>query len=280
MPAMPDHPQSGLRVLVIVPAWNEEASVGDTVREIAESNPDADILVIDDGSGDRTAAVAEEAGALVARLPFNLGVGGAMRAGYRFALRNGYDVAVQIDADGQHDPRYLCNLIERLDGADIVIGARFATDDDPYKVRGPRRWAMILLARVLSRLARTRLTDVTSGFRVSNRRAITLFARHYPAEYLGDTVESLVIGARAGCVITQEAVVMRPRMAGRASHSPVKAAIYLLRAVFALGLALVRDWPAQLDDAGAPPAMLVRTEPRTEPQPRTRPHTHIEEVER
>jgi glycosyltransferase involved in cell wall biosynthesis len=280
MPAMPDHPQSGLRVLVIVPAWNEEASVGDTVREIAESNPDADILVIDDGSGDRTAAVAEEAGALVARLPFNLGVGGAMRAGYRFALRNGYDVAVQIDADGQHDPRYLRNLIERLDGADIVIGARFATDDDPYKVRGPRRWAMILLARVLSRLARTRLTDVTSGFRVSNRRAITLFARHYPAEYLGDTVESLVIGARAGCVITQEAVVMRPRMAGRASHSPVKAAIYLLRAVFALGLALVRDWPAQLDDAGAPPAMLVRTEPRTEPQPRTRPHTHIEEVER
>ncbi|GAA1444855.1 glycosyltransferase family 2 protein [Mycobacterium cookii] len=274
MPAMPDHPRSGLRVLVIVPAWNEEASVGGTVREIAGSNPDADILVIDDGSGDRTAAVAEEAGALVARLPFNLGVGGAMRAGYRFALRNGYDVAVQIDADGQHDPRYLRTLIERLDGADIVIGARFATHDDPYKVRGPRRWAMILLARVLSRLARTRLTDVTSGFRVSNRRAITLFARHYPAEYLGDTVESLVIGARAGCVITQEAVVMRPRMAGRASHSPVKAAIYLLRAVFALGLALVRDWPAQLDDAGAPPAKLIRTEPRTEPQ------THTEEVER
>ena len=145
---------------------------------------------------------------------------------------------------------------------------------------------MILLARVLSRLARTRLTDVTSGFRVSNRRAITLFARHYPAEYLGDTVESLVIGARAGCVITQEAVVMRPRMAGRASHSPVKAAIYLLRALFALVLALVRDWPAQLDDGGSTPQKLVRSEPRAEPptepeadlgahhQPRT------EEVER
>ncbi|RYB95254.1 glycosyltransferase family 2 protein [Nocardioides oleivorans] len=276
---MPAAPRSGLRVLVIVPAWNEEASVGATVREIAETNPDADILVIDDGSGDRTAAVAEEAGALVARLPFNLGVGGAMRAGYRFALRRGYDVAVQIDADGQHDPRYLGRLIERLDDADVVIGARFATEDDPYKVRGPRRWAMVLLARVLSRLAHTRLTDVTSGFRVSNRRAISLFARHYPAEYLGDTVESLVIGARAGCVITQEAVVMRPRMAGRASHSPVKAAIYLLRAVFALGLALVRDWPAQLDEAGAAPSPAF-PDPHPSPTPSPAPESHTKEVER
>ena len=129
-----------------------------------------------------------------------------------------------------------------------MIGARFATPDDPYKVRGPRRWAMVLLARVLSRLAKTRLTDVTSGFRVSNRRAISVFATHYPAEYLGDTVESLVIAARAGCTITQVPVTMRARVAGRASHSPVKAAVYLCRAVVALVLALVRDWPAQLEE--------------------------------
>jgi glycosyltransferase involved in cell wall biosynthesis len=249
---MPAAPEPGPRVLVIVPAWNEQASIGSTVTEIRTALPTADLLVVDDGSSDQTRLRAEEAGATVCSLPFNLGVGGAMRAGYRFAQRHGYDVAVQIDADGQHDPRYVPTLVERLAEADVVIGARFASQDDPYKVRGPRRWAMVLLAWVLSRLARTRLTDVTSGFRVSNRRAISLFARHYPAEYLGDTVESLVIGARAGCVITQEAVVMRPRMAGRASHSPVKAAVYLLRAVFALGLALVRDWPAQLDDAGVP----------------------------
>lgn len=238
----------GLRVLVIVPAWNEQASISQTLMEINECVPWVDLLVVDDGSVDRTAEVATSVGATVCRLPFNLGVGGAMRTGYRYALRQGYDVAVQIDADGQHDPRYLVRLLDRLEGADVVIGARFAKTDDPYVVRGPRRWAMVLLARVLSRLARARLTDVTSGFRVSNRRAIALFAKHYPAEYLGDTVESLVIAARAGCRITQEPVTMRARTAGRASHSPVKAAIYLGRAVVALLLALVRDWSAQFED--------------------------------
>jgi glycosyltransferase involved in cell wall biosynthesis len=248
-----DHP----RTLIIVPAWNEQESIAGTLREIRDTAPWADVLVVDDGSGDRTASVATVAGATVCRLPFNLGVGGAMRTGYRYALRHGYDVAVQIDADGQHDPRYLTELVARLDRADVVIGARFATADDPYKVRGPRRWAMVLLAWVLSRLAHTRLTDVTSGFRVSNRRAIALFAQHYPAEYLGDTVESLVIAARAGCTITQEAVTMRPRSGGRASHSPVKAAIYLFRAVVALLLALVRDWPAQFDEGIDSPAAAV-----------------------
>jgi glycosyltransferase involved in cell wall biosynthesis len=235
-------------VLIIVPAWNEQDAIPGTIREIRSCVPHADLLVIDDGSSDLTAQRAEAAGATVCSLPFNLGVGGAMRTGYRHALRHGYDAAVQIDADGQHDPRYLAALLARLDSADVVIGARFATADDPYKVRGPRRWAMLLLARVLSRVAHTRLTDVTSGFRVSNRRAISVFATHYPAEYLGDTVESLVIAARAGCTITQEPVTMRARTAGRASHSPVKAAIYLSRAIVALVLALVRDWPAQIED--------------------------------
>ncbi len=244
-------------VLVIVPAWNEQASVGDTVHEIRRTNPDVDVLVVDDGSGDRTATVAAAAGASVVQLPFNLGVGGAMRTGYRHALRAGYDVAVQIDADGQHDPRYLDTLVAELDRVDICIGSRFARADDPYTVRGPRRWAMILLARVLSRLARTPLTDVTSGFRVCNRRAMTVFAEHYPAEYLGDTVESLVIATRVGCRVGQVPVDMRPRAAGTPSASPVRAAIFLCRALVALGLALVRRWPATFDegvtDSGALP---------------------------
>jgi glycosyltransferase involved in cell wall biosynthesis len=263
IPGVSDGPQ-GLRVLVIVPAWNEQASLPDTLDEIRTCVPWADLLVVDDGSADRTAEVAEAAGARVCRLPFNLGVGGAMRTGYRYALRHDYDVAVQIDADGQHDPRYLSTLVERLDGSDVVIGARFAKADDPYVVRGPRRWAMVLLAWVLSRLAHTRLTDVTSGFRVANRRAIVLFAQHYPAEYLGDTVESLVIAARAGCRITQEPVTMRARTAGRASHSPVKAAIYLCRAIVALLLALVRDWPAQVEEGAAIPGA---TSPGAEVRP-------------
>lgn len=235
-------------MLIIVPAWNEQDSIARTVSEIRDRVPRADLLVINDGSGDHTAARAASAGATVCHLPFNLGVGGAMRTGYRYALRHGYDVAVQIDADGQHDPRYLARLLDRLDTSDIVIGARFARTGDPYRVRGPRRWAMVLLARVLSRLAHTRLTDVTSGYRVSNRRAISVFAAHYPAEYLGDTVESLVIAIRSGCAVTQEPVTMRVRAAGQASTSPVRAALYLGRAVVALALALVRDWPAQFDE--------------------------------
>ena len=261
--AVPD-PRNATRVLVIVPAWNEEKSVDRTVREIRATNPRVDVLVVDDGSADRTAERALEAGALVARLPFNLGVGGAMRTGYRYAQRHGYDVAVQIDADGQHDPRFLPALLARLDSADIVIGARFAREGDSYRVRGPRRWAMVLLAGVLSRIGRTRLTDTTSGFRVANRRAIAVFAAHYPAEYLGDTVESLVIALRTGCRVVQEPVDMRIREAGQASQSPLRSTIYLLRAIVALGLALVRRWPAYFDD-GADPETITAAKPEALP---------------
>jgi glycosyltransferase involved in cell wall biosynthesis len=242
-----------------VPAWNEELSVARTVAQVKETNPGVDVLVVDDGSSDRTAEQAADAGARVARLPFNLGVGGAMRTGYRYAQRHGYDVAVQIDADGQHDPSFLPTLLERLDGADIVIGARFARDGDTYRVRGPRRWAMVLLAKVLSRIGHTRLTDTTSGFRVANRRAIAVFAAHYPAEYLGDTVESLVIAIRTGCTVTQEPVDMRAREAGQASQSPLRSTLYLLRAIVALGLALVRRWPANFDDGVAPSTIMAAT---------------------
>ncbi len=241
------------RVLVIIPAWNEQDSVGRTVLEVRAASPDVDILVVDDGSSDATAAVAHEAGAEVCRLPFNLGVGGAMRAGYRFALSGDYDVAVQIDADGQHDPRYLPELVGRLGEADLVIGARFAGEGEPYKVSGIRALAMKVLARTLSRMAKTRLTDVTSGFRVVNRRTLTLFAAHYPAEYLGDTVESTVIAIRAGCTVTQVPVQMRERQGGQASQTPIRAAIYLSRAVVALALALVRKWP----EAPAPPVPVA-----------------------
>ena len=174
---------------------------------------------MDDGSTDRTAELAAAAGALVCRLPFNLGVGGAMRAGYRYALRHGYDVAVQIDADGQHDPTYLPGLLDALDHADLVIGARFAGRGESTRPV-PAAVAMRVLAGTLSRMAGATLTDVTSGFRVANRRAVALFATHYPAEYLGDTVESTVIAVRAGCTVTQVPVEMRPRQAGQASQTP------------------------------------------------------------
>jgi glycosyltransferase involved in cell wall biosynthesis len=245
MRAMPGTPPSP-RVLAIVPAWNEKDAVGDTVRSLLAHRPPLDVLVVDDGSGDSTADVAQAAGALVARLPFNLGVGGAMRTGYRYAIRHGYDVAIQVDADGQHDPAFLGQLVDGLGTADVVIGARFAGEGD-YRVGLLRGAAMKLLAGTLSRLTHQRLTDVTSGFRAANRRAMTVFATHYPAEYLGDTVESLVIAHRTGCRISQVPVSMRPRTTGQPSQSPVRAALYLGRAVVALGLALVRPWPTGLE---------------------------------
>lgn len=223
------------------------------MREVRAALPDVDVLVVDDGSTDETVQVAREAGAVVLELSYNLGVGGAMRAGFRYALRHGYDTAVQVDADGQHNPHEVPRLLAKLDEADVVIGARFDGDDD-YRVRGPRKWAMVVLAKVISRLARTPLTDTTSGFKASGPRALPLFAQYYPVEYLGDTIESLVIAVRAGCRVTQVPTRMRPRSDGRPSHRPVKASIYLFRAAFALLLALVRRWDVSVQAAALTPA--------------------------
>jgi glycosyltransferase involved in cell wall biosynthesis len=225
--------------LVVIPALNEEASIAEVIREVHVAVPGVRCLVVDDGSTDHTASQARDAGAEVASLPFNIGVGGAMRLGFQFALAHGYANVVQVDADGQHDPSSIRTLVEALDHADLVIGARFAGEGD-YNVRGPRRWAMRLLASVVSRIAKTKLTDTTSGFKASGPQAVRFFAEHYPAEYLGDTVEALVIAARVGCVITQVPVTMRSRTGGMPSHNPFKAAAYLMRASIALVFALVR----------------------------------------
>jgi glycosyltransferase involved in cell wall biosynthesis len=229
------------QVLVILPAWNEQDALPGVLDDVLATLPSADVLVVNDGSTDRTSEVARRGRAMVLDLPLNLGVGGAMRAGYKFARNEGYEYAVQLDADGQHDPREVPRLLAAMaaQDADVVIGARFA-GEGTYSVRGPRRWAMSLLSTALSRIAGTRLTDTTSGFKASNRRAIELFAREYPAEYLGDTVESLVISARSGLRVRQVGVSMRPRVAGKPSHNPAKAALFLVRAVLALVIALTR----------------------------------------
>ncbi|MET3919691.1 glycosyltransferase family 2 protein [Arthrobacter sp. UYEF20] len=235
------------RVLVIMPAWNEAESVGNTVREVLGVGRPYDVLVVNDGSTDSTADIAKEAGATVLTLPFNLGVGGAMRAGFKYAQRLGYRRVIQVDADGQHDPGNIDEVLAGLEYADISIGARFADRGD-YEVSGPRKWAMQFLAKVISGLAKTRLTDVTSGFRAANERAISQYLDHYPAEYLGDTIDSLVVAVRSGCKVTQIPVAMRPRQGGTPSHNPLKAAIYLGRSIFALLLALTRK-PSRIPTA-------------------------------
>lgn len=243
-----------LRLLVVTPARNEEECIAGTVHEIRAAVPSADILVVDDGSADRTVDRARAAGAEVLVLPFNLGVGAAMRTGFKFALHHHYDAVVQVDADGQHDPGEIMDIVSRLSRpefeslpgqADVVVGARFANKGS-YRVRGPRRWAMTLLSWALTRMAKATLTDTTSGFRAANRRAISLYARHYPAEFLGDTIESLVIAIRAGLTVAQVPVHMRSRVGGKPSKSPIGASLYLLRATLILLLARIRRWPAMV----------------------------------
>jgi glycosyltransferase involved in cell wall biosynthesis len=228
-----------LKALVVIPAYNEEQNLAAIVAETRDIQPSIDIVVVDDGSTDNTAKIARQVGAQLLQLPFNIGVGGAMRTGFKYARESGYNCVIQIDADGQHDPIFLAALLEQLEFFDIVIGARFAGEGE-YKVSGPRKWAMTMLSWSLSRICGTQLTDTTSGFKALGPGAIDLFAERYPAEYLGDTVEALVLASRRGLRVTQVPVAMRDRAGGQPSQSPVKAAIYLGRAMIALLVGLSR----------------------------------------
>jgi glycosyltransferase involved in cell wall biosynthesis len=227
-------------VLVILPAYNEREALPGVLADLRAAHPDARVLVVDDGSADGTASVAREAGAgIVLTMPYNSGVGAALRTGLLAARRMGVGAAVQCDADGQHPPEAIGELVAGLADADIVIGARFAGVGD-YRVRGPRAWAMRVLSIVMSRLHGTRLTDVTSGFRAFGPRAVDVLSRHMAAQYLGDTVEALMVAREHGLRVRQVPVAMRPRQGGRASAHPGKAALYLLRTMTVVSLALVR----------------------------------------
>lgn len=223
----------------MIPAFNEEEAIGTVLDEVRRQLPQIDILVVNDGSTDDTARIVREHNCSLLDLPLNLGVGGAMRAGFRYAIRHRYSRVVQIDADGQHDPRAVTVLLNRISEFDIVIGSRFAGKGN-YRVTGPRKWAMGFLSSVLSKICRTRLTDTTSGFKAIGPRALAVFSRNYPAEYLGDTVEALVIASRARLTMTEVPVEMRERIAGQPSHGTVKSTIQLIRAILAIFLGLIR----------------------------------------
>lgn len=254
-------------VLVVVPAWNEQATLPDVLREIRAALPEVDVLVVDDGSTDATTRVTLEAGVpgvSVATLPVNLGVGAALRTGFRHARRRGYSVVVQVDADGQHDPSQVPRLLAELAaGADIAIGAR-RRDDEAAPGHGPRRWAMTVLSVVLSRVAHTRLTDTTSGFRACNVRAIDLFAASFPPDYLGDTVEALVVATRAGLVVREVEVSMRARAGGEPSTGPLRSMVFLGRALTALAFSLTR--PRSTPQDAHPPSVEHRAPLETHEQ--------------
>ena len=219
------------RLVILVPAFNEEESLPAMLKELRVSIAGADIVVVDDGSGDATGLAAERAGATVVRLPFNLGVGGAVRTGLRYAQDHGYERAVVLDADGQHDPAGISALLGALDaGADIAMGSRFHEGTGGrYQVPRIRRGAMRLLGFVVRVLTGERYTDVTSGFRAFDRQVIELFAREYPAEYLADTVEALLIARYAGLRVVEVPATMRPRAWGKPSNRSFKLVVNYLR---------------------------------------------------
>ena len=221
------------KFLIAIPAWNEAGSIASVVASVQKYRPDADILVVNDGSTDLTAQEALKTGARVVSLPFNVGVGGAMRTAFLYAQRGGYLALVQVDADGQHDPADLDRLLEGLKESDIVVGTRFHPES-MYFVGGPRRWAMVLLSKALSWMNKGTISDPTSGFRSAGPKAIELFAIEYPADYLGDTVGSLAIAIRQGLVIHETPVTMYFRQVGRPSKNALWSALYLGRATLAI----------------------------------------------
>jgi len=225
-------------LLVVLPALNEQDSVGRVVREVRAAQPEATVLVVDDGSTDATAERAAAAGAMVMRLPFNLGVGGAMRAGYRYGHDRGFAAVVQVDADGQHDAAEIEQLLAVPD-ADVVIGSRFAGRGD-YAVRGPRRWAMRLLSRTLSGIVGTAVTDPTSGFRLCNRRAIRLFARDYPHDY--PEVEATVMSVKHKLRLHEVPVEMRERASGASSITALRSVYYMTKVLLAIFVGLFRRY--------------------------------------
>lgn len=235
-------PQTGgePRTLIIMPAWNEQEVIGGTITELYRMMPDIDLVVVNDGSTDNTSAIARAAGALVIDLPYNMGIGGALRTGYKYARRMNYDRAIQVDADGQHDPKGIRTVLAGLDdGTDISIGSRFAEATN-YKVKGPRKWAMVVLAAMFTHISGEKFTDATSGFRAANKRAIAQYCEHLPAEYLGDCIDACVMAIRAGLTVKQVPVEMRERQAGTPSSNPWKSAVYLVRSFFSFGMSMTR----------------------------------------
>jgi glycosyltransferase involved in cell wall biosynthesis len=230
--------------LIVVPAYNECATIVDVVAAIDREAPGWDVLVIDDGSTDATSALARATSASVLRLPFNLGIGGAVQAGFAYALENGYDRMAQVDGDGQHDPAALRVLSKAMDAEpsiDMVCGSRFLSEDMTYPAPISRRTGIHIFAFLLSRIVGQPISDPTSGFRLYNRRAITLFASDYPHDY--PEVEAVLMLHHHKLRMREVPVRMFLRGGGVSSISTGKSAYYMVKVLLAIFVGLARRRP-------------------------------------
>lgn len=234
-----------MRALVAIPALNEAAVISDVLASLSQVQPLKDVVVVDDGSRDNTAQIAREAGANVVSHAINLGVGAAMGTAFKYAVQNGYDAVIQFDGDGQHRPEHIAELVAAAADADVVIGSRFAKGGS-FKSSAARRGIQRFIAMVASAYARTKLTDATSGFRIAGPRALAVFSEHYPVEWLGDTVESIVLATRQGLTVSEIPVGMNERAGGVPSQSVFRATLYTGRILLILGLASIRSVPPQI----------------------------------
>jgi glycosyltransferase involved in cell wall biosynthesis len=230
-----------------VPAYNEAGSIASVIDEIRRVEPHFDVVVVDDASTDATARVAAQAGARVLKLPYNLGIGGAMQTGYRYALEQKFEIAIQVDGDGQHDPREIPILLAPiLEGrADMVVGTRF-TSEQAYKAPFVRRVGMRIFARAVSLIVGQRVTDTTSGFRAVNRRGICLFAVDYPHDY--PEVEATVLVHRHKLRMVEVPVAMRVRASGSSSITAVRSIYYMVKVSLALIVGLFRRYTTPLEE--------------------------------
>ena len=228
------------RFLVIIPAYNEAGSIASVVERVRQYATRADVVVVDDGSTDATAMLAQQAGAMLLQLPVNLGIGGAVQTGYRFAVRQGYDVVARLDGDGQHDPAQLAGLLEpiRAGRADVVIGSRYLTGSGFVASRA-RRWGISIFAALVTLLTGQQFTDVTSGFQAANLEAAGFLAEYCPSDY--PEIEGLVLLCRAGFRAQEVPVTMQARTTGQSSIRAWHTIYYVIKVLLAILAALLRQ---------------------------------------
>ena len=234
---------SSSRLVAIVPAWNEAGAIAGVVDEVTSMDPTIEVVVVDDASTDDTAEIAAARGATVLRLPFNVGIGGAVQTGFRYALAEGYERAVRLDGDGQHDASQISRILAPIEAgeADLVIGSRFVDPGGAYRPPLARRIGIRVFARLVSTLGRHRVTDTTSGFVALDRAGIELFASEYPHDY--PEVEATLVALRSGLRLAQVQVEMRERATGTSSITFVASLYYIVKVTLALLVASMRRYP-------------------------------------